>query len=57
MAATYIWGRPRPTTDRCRGAHTYAGGCRYNSEDPHRPIFPEEIRPGNRSRTTQTRAA
>ncbi|WP_267625515.1 hypothetical protein [Gordonia sputi] len=48
MSADHIWGRPRPTPDRCEGPHTYSGGCRYNSEDPHRPRFPEELRPGGR---------
>ncbi|WAC55969.1 hypothetical protein [Gordonia sp. SL306] len=44
----HIWGRPRPVPDRCRGTHTYAGGCVYNADDPHRPLFPEELRPGRR---------
>ena len=48
MSADHIWGRPRPTPDRCEGTHTYSGGCRYNSKDPHRPMFPEELRPGGR---------
>jgi len=45
----YIWGKVRPTPDQCTGQHTYAGGCMYNSDDPHRPMFPEELRPGIRS--------
>ncbi|MGK2319100.1 hypothetical protein [Gordonia rhizosphera] len=44
----HIWGRPRPVPDRCNGAHTYAGGCVYNADDPHRPLYPEELRPGTR---------
>ncbi|MGV9827286.1 MULTISPECIES: hypothetical protein [unclassified Gordonia (in: high G+C Gram-positive bacteria)] len=47
-SAGHIWGRPQPTPDRCAGPHTYAGGCRYNADDPHRPLFPPELRPGNK---------
>ncbi|MGW0036213.1 hypothetical protein [Gordonia sp. NPDC003376] len=49
--ADHIWGRPRPVPDRCDGPHTYAGGCKYNAEDPHRPLFPPELRPGIRNAT------
>ncbi|AFA73929.1 hypothetical protein GPOL_c29120 [Gordonia polyisoprenivorans VH2] len=47
--ADHIWGRPRPIPDRCSGIHTYAGGCVYNADDPHRPMYPAELRPGIRS--------
>ena len=36
----HIWGKVRPTPIRCQAVH-YAGGCVYNSDDPHRPMFPE----------------
>ncbi|MFW0792766.1 hypothetical protein AAFP30_03025 [Gordonia sp. CPCC 205515] len=48
MSGKHIWGQPRPTPDRCEGAHTYVGGCVYNWDDPHRPRYPEELRPGVR---------
>lgn len=48
VANNHIWGQPRPVPDRCEASHTYAGGCVYNSEDPHRPLYPPELRPGCR---------
>ncbi|MGV9710327.1 hypothetical protein ACWDTI_06660 [Gordonia sp. NPDC003424] len=53
MSTKYIWGQPQPSPDRCVGAHTYAGGCKYNSTDPHRPLYPEELRPGARRGTAE----
>jgi hypothetical protein len=47
----HIWGRPKPAPDRCRGPHTYGGGCTFNADDPHRPLFPEQLRPGARNAT------
>ena len=44
----HIWGRPAPIPDRCGIIHTYAGGCTYNADDPHRPLYPPELRPGSR---------
>ncbi|MFT4126826.1 MAG: hypothetical protein QM662_11420 [Gordonia sp. (in: high G+C Gram-positive bacteria)] len=50
-AGNHIWGRPRPVPDNCDEIHTYAGGCVYNADDPYRPMFPPELRPGSRHDT------
>lgn len=46
---SHAWGRSDPPPDRCVGPHTYASGCTYNADDPHRPMFPPELRPGIRT--------
>lgn len=53
----YIWGTPSPVPDKCIASHTYAGGCRYNADDPHRPLFPAELRPGTRRSDSEPQAA
>ncbi len=48
VSAQQPWWHRGPVEDRCRGNHTYAGGCIYNADDPRRPSYPAELRPGSR---------
>lgn len=56
-SGSHIWGRPKPVPDQCVRVHTYAGGCIYNADDPYRPRFPAELRPGYRSDPESAEAA